>query len=289
MANDKLQDELRNLLKQGMNSNQGTTSHDSGSFAVSDAAADAFKQAEIPDEEVTRNPILDVDLDAEEKKFRAKGEEFIKSMYKFYLDYGLMSKPEYLENKARLDSINISNIFNQISTTKLIMKGLMGELTRGNMNPRLVESYCTLNNQLSDMIKAQANYVLFLEESYKKSRVEAIEYNNLASEHLALEGGDSPAEAVKSLPESKKKEDGDFFITSDTRTLMDEIQSDKDIYYEDAVKDRSDYLIDDKEAHNLTNPMDKEQLIDRYGVDQNLIKEDEKDTTSFESSVGGMI
>lgn len=284
MANDRLQDELRNLLKQNFIPEPDKTGGDS---CVSEAAADAFKPVDIPLQEQPMTEALNIDFDNEEKKVRAKGEAFMEAMYKFYLDYGLMSKPEYLEQKKKLDGANISNIFGQIQTTKLIMKGLLGELTRGNMNPRLVESYCTLNNQLSDMIKAQANYILFLEESWKKSKIEAIEYNTLASEQSALAQGESKDE-VKSLPEpEKKKIEGDYFITSDTKTLMDEIQRDKDMYSDDAHNDRSEYLMDDKETESLTNPMNKDVLIDKYNVDKTLL-DDENNVSTLESSIGEM-
>lgn len=284
MANDRLQDELRNLLKQNFIPESGSGN---GDVSVSEAAADAFKPVDIPIEEQQPNPAFNINFDEEEKKMRAKGEAFMDAMYKFYLDYGLMSKPEYLEQKKRLDSANISNIFGQIETTKTIMKGLLGELTRGNMNPRLVESYCTLNNQLSDMIKAQANYVLFLEESWKKSKIEAIEYNNLESEQIAISSGEQQAD-IKSLPESnQKKMEGDYFITSDTKTLMDEIQRDKELYSEDAMNDRSDYLMNDHEAESLTNPMNKDVLIDKYNVDKTLLDNDDN-VARLDSSIGEM-
>ena len=286
MSNDKVQDELRKLLQQ--NFAVASETKNNSDFCVSEATAKAFEAAESQ-EDTCSAPWCNVDFEKEESRFKAKGELFIKSMYSFYLDYGLITKPEYLENKAKLDSLNIANIFDQIATTKTIMRGLLGELTRGNMNTRLVESYCTLNSQMSDMIKAQANYVLFLEESYKKSRIEAIEYNNLAAEQISISQGSTESGKIKSLSDGNKKQiDGDYYITSDTKSLMDEIQSDKEMYYDDAKNNRSEYLIDDTSAAKLTNPSGKDVLIEKYNVDKTLIDDNVSDS-SFGNSVEFMI
>ena len=279
----KLKKELADLLHQSFPTHAMPVDSDGHDASVVDATPETFDvMAESP---ANTTP---VDSSIQEKQFRAKAESFIDSMFKFYIKSGLIGKSEYLEAKSNLNSANMTNIFLQIDNTKLIMNRLLSELNSGNLNPRLVESYCTLNSQLSDMIKAQANYVLFLEDTYKKSRVEVIENNNMDAEEFALTEGENSQSEMKSLPEAKKKMDGEFYITSDAKSLMDEIQSDKDAYYEDAKNGRSDYLISDEDSKDLINPTNKEELIDKYNVNRALLDE-ELSTEGFESSIDSII
>jgi DNA-binding ferritin-like protein len=181
-----------------------------------------------------------IDFDELDRQFKDKAKNVITSMYDFYHDFGVINESEYVQTKKELDAMNVSNIFFQLKAVKTAIKMIMDEITSGNTHPRMFESLSTLNSQFSDTIKAQANYILFLEESAKKTAMEAAESN----------GND----AVKQIEESVSR-NSDFYITSNPKNLIKEIQETNPITDEE----RDEFEI--KVGTNNINPHNKENLM----------------------------
>ena len=77
----------------------------------------------------------------------------------------------------------------------------MEEITSGNTHPRLLEVMGQLQDKMASITKTQANYILFLEDTYKR-------LNN-----------DTPSNPDSVNIESNKNE-GQFFISVGTKNVI---------------------------------------------------------------------
>jgi len=223
------------------------------------------------------NPIKMLEYD---KKFKMQAKSIIDSMYNFYVDYGIVDKPEYLEYKKNMDSLNVSNMLLQLKMVKIVLNKVLDDINSGNLNPRLLEVYCTLNGQMSELTRSQANYMLFLEESYKKSRIEAIENNN--SKRLDYSNVNKSSDDSNSDIEITPIDDSDseFFLTSDPMRLVEEVTTKSTIKYEDVQNERSEYLKSRGNVSIFIDPNNKNDLVENYDVDSTTIKDNDDDDES---------
>ena len=254
----KLEDELSYLFKSGFSNNESSNLEDS----IVDSSLDKYKN----DSNVEK-----IDFKQMDTKFRIQAKGIIDSMYDFYLGFGIIDKTEYLKNKSELDSMNISNMFLQLNTTKMVVEKLLDEINSGNLNPRLIESYCNLNSQLSEMIRSQANYVLFLEESYKKTKIENIERSSSNIQHSAIESHNNDNIKYEEITDS----DSEYFITSDPESLIREITDNNELSTDDVKDLRSDYLKKRGDISKYINPIGKDKLIEEYDVDPTTLESDD--------------
>lgn len=269
----KLKDELNNLMQnmEGLlNSDENKVSTATEDFIVN-KSIDKMKQ----EKESSKVPFDEFD-----KNFKVHAKDIIESMYDFYLDFGVIDRPEYLDKKKDLDGLNMSNIFLQLKRTKIVLNKVVDEITCGNIHPRIIEAYATLNSQFSDIIKSQANYMLFLEESYKKSRFETIEYTN----NKAINSGNVISSDNKQISTNEThadvEKDSEFFLTSDPSKLVEEITEKSPMSYEEAKKFRSGNMYDSEDAKKFVSPKEKDDLLKLYNVDASTIltsKDDESD------------
>jgi hypothetical protein len=213
-----------------------------------------------------------IDIDEIDSRFKIQAKSVITSMYNFYLDFGVIDRPEYLERKSSIDSLDLSNIFLQLKMTKSVMGKVMDEIMSGNVEPRLIEAYATINSQFSESIKSLANYMLFLEESIKKSKYESIDYSNNKKNKSISQTSDvkTDAEIIKSIDD-----DCEYFVTSDPMVLMTEITEKNEMLYDDVKTKRRDYLIERGDVGNLVDPQNKNDILKNYNVDPSTIKVDE--------------
>ena len=116
--------------------------------------------------EIAAAPPLDfVEMNAQ---FEKQAKDITGSMLKFYVDLGVLDKHDYLKQKQQLDNTNIQNIFFQLKTIRMAIEKIAEEINQGNAHPRLFEVFGQLQDKLTTVIKTQANYILFLEDTYKK-------------------------------------------------------------------------------------------------------------------------
>lgn len=143
-------------------------------------------------------------------QFTKKAREITDSLFKNFVDIGVFEDNDYARHKKEIDTINISNLFFQLKTLKMTIIKVMEEITSGNTHPRLIEVMGQLQDKMADITKMQANYIIFLEETYQKLNREKpvnADYEKV---------GSSPEEgqyfitigtknAIKSLPNSEQK------------------------------------------------------------------------------------
>lgn len=240
----KLKDELDSLLR-GFDD-----TFKSGGNATGDAIVD--KQIKINTKKGGRPP---VDMDVIDDQLRSKAKNVISSMFDFYLDFGVIEMPDYLERKKELDTANISSIFLQLSMLKTVLKRVMEDITTGNTTPRVLEAYSTINAQYTEAIKAQANYVLFLEESYKKMRYE----NDSNPKQI----GEGPADKNG---RSNIATDSDFYLTNSQKSLVEEVTEKSPVSIDDVKQHRNDSIKNMSGSTRLTDPKNKENLMEELNI-----------------------
>jgi len=147
-------------------------------------------------------------LDFEEmnSNFEKQAKDITNSMLKFYVELGVLEKHEYLKQKQILDNSNIQNIFFQLKTIRMAIEKITEEINQGNTHPRLFEVFGQLQDKLTMVVKTQANYMLFLEDTYKKV-------------HQDIEQrGSGSSKSVTPLIESSNE----YYITAGTKNLIKE-------------------------------------------------------------------
>ena len=188
-----LKDEIQSLL-----SSIGTESHN-----------DLVVDTEISEKTRPESPY---DFEEMSNQFTVKAREITDSLFKNFVDIGLFEKNDYARHKKELDTINISNLFFQLKTIKITIIKVMEEITSGNTHPRLIEVMGQLQDKMASITKMQANYVLFLEDTYRQLN--------------SAPPANSDDETVNS-----SSNEGQFFITVGTKnvisSLPDEAKTDE--------------------------------------------------------------
>lgn len=186
------------------------------------------------------------------RNFENQAKAITDSLFKFYVDLGVIDRHEYFKHKQSLDNANISNIFFQLNTIKMAIEKIAEEINQGNTHPRLFEVFGQLQDKLSAVVKTQANYLLFLEDTYKKAKQEVD----------LKEGGGETAQLGASTAKA-----GEYFVTAGTKNLVKAI-------------DVEPLELEDSEVRHLTHPAKKIQVMQDRGLDHLILAEssDEEDT-----------
>ena len=201
--------------------------------------------------EIAAAPPLDfVEMNYE---FEKQAKNITESMLKFYVDLGVIEKHEYIKQKQILDNSSIGNIFFQLKTIRMAIEKIAEEINQGNTHPRLFEVFGQLQDKLTSVVKTQANYMLFLEDTYKKMNQD-------------IENRDGSGEKQnKALPAGS----GEYYITAGTKNLIKEI---------DAVEVNDENSGAD--TRHLTHPGKKTDVMIERGLSNVIIEEEEADDLS---------
>lgn len=185
------------------------------------------------------------DFEAMSDEYTAKAKDITDSLFKNFVDIGIFENNDYARHKKELDTINISNLFFQLRTLKITIMKVMEEIASGNTHPRLLEVMGQLQDKMANITKMQANYVLFLEDTYKKLNSEA------------------PANPDSVQVDSTPSE-GQFFVSVGTKNVMDNLP-------EIEVNDKDLIIIES----NLIDPSNKAELL--KNIDEDITIDDEVD------------
>jgi hypothetical protein len=164
----------------------------------------------IVDNEISEKtrPESPYDFEDMSNQFTTKAREITDSLFKNFVDIGIFEKNDYARHKKELDTINISNLFFQLKTIKITIIKVMEEITSGNTHPRLIEVMGQLQDKMASITKMQANYILFLEDTYRQ-------LNSAA-----------PINPDSEIIDSSSNE-GQFFITVGTKNLINSLPSEE--------------------------------------------------------------
>jgi hypothetical protein len=215
-----------------------------------------------PEEDIVDEQLSEIaaapplDFESMNLQFEKQAKNITQSMLQFYVDLGVIDKHEYFKQKQALDNTNIQNIFFQLKTIRMAIEKIAEEINQGNTHPRLFEVFGQLQDKLTTVIKTQANYILFLEDTYKKINhdVESKSASN-SSQVTPLLGGAN-----------------EYYITAGTKNLIKEI----------AVEEE-----EGEDSRHLTHPEHKVEVMKERGLD-NVIKPEE-DPEDYSDDVNSLI
>lgn len=118
---------------------------------------------------------------AEEKSTAfTEAKNLLDSLTNFYVDPERMGGADHLEQKKKMDAINISAMMFQLKSAQHAITKILEEIELGNTHPRLFEVLGQLQSQIMQMPKDYQNYMYKMEEGYKKLRNE-IDQKNYSS------------------------------------------------------------------------------------------------------------
>jgi hypothetical protein len=197
-------------------------------------------------------------------KFESQAKSITDSLFKFYVDLGVIDRHEYFKHKQALDNANISNIFFQLNTIKMAIEKIAEEINQGNTHPRLFEVFGQLQDKLSAVVKTQANYLLFLEDTYKKAKHE-----------VELKEGGTQGNGTAQLGNGRAQS-GEYFVTAGTKNLVKAI-------------DVEPLEIEEHEVRHLTHPAKKIQVMQERGLDNLISAESEEDETLSTDDIDDLI
>jgi hypothetical protein len=235
MADGKLNKDNRKHLKNEIESLLSTISSQDNEDLLIDNELSNELQSESP-----------YDFEQMSTDFTEQAKSITDSLLKNFVDIGIFEKNDYANHKKELDTINISNLFFQLKTLKITIMKVMEEIAAGNTHPRLLEVMGQLQDKMANITKMQANYVLFLEDTYKRLNNEA------------------PANPDSVSVDSNINE-GKFFISVGTKNVMENLP-------EVGVEE-----VDDTSANDLIDPSNKQQLIKDKNLDIDIDEEDGED------------
>jgi hypothetical protein len=221
-----LKDEIQSLL-----SSIGTENHDN---LVIDTEISEKTRPESP-----------YDFEEMSNQFTVKAREITDSLFKNFVDIGIFEKNDYARHKKELDTINISNLFFQLKTIKITIIKVMEEITSGNTHPRLIEVMGQLQDKMASITKMQANYVLFLEDTYRQ-------LNSAA-----------PVNPDSEVIDSSSNE-GQFFITVGTKNLINSLPTEPKT---EEIKVPTGSLIDPSRKSDLMRERNIQITDDESGDD----------------------
>jgi len=242
MSDGKIRKETRTHLKNEIESLLSTINSQPNEDLLIDNELAAETRAPSP-----------YDFEEMSDEYTVKAKDITDSLFKNFVDIGIFEKNDYARHKKELDTINISNLFFQLRTLKITIMKVMEEIASGNTHPRLLEVMGQLQDKFANITKMQANYILFLEDTYKKLNSEA------------------PANPDSAHVDSNIDE-GQFFVSVGTKNVMDNLKrvevTDADLIITD------DSLIDPSNKAQLLKNIDEDITIDE-DIDEDFIDLDE--------------
>jgi hypothetical protein len=238
MAKEKLSKESKNHLKNEIESLLSTIS--------SQPNEDLLIDNELAEETRAESPY---DFEEMSQTFTAQAKDITDSLFKNFVDIGIFEKNDYARHKKELDTINISNLFFQLKTLKITIMKIMEEITSGNTHPRLLEVMGQLQDKMANITKTQANYILFLEDTYKRLNSEDPSNSNDVE--------------IKS-----DANEGQFFVSVGTKNMIENLP---DI-------DESEIDIEESDG-SLVDPRNKQALLKERNIDVTI--DDEVDNDDF--------
>lgn len=187
------------------------------------------------------------DFDQISEDFNDKAREMTDALFKNYVDIGIFENSDWARIKKETDTVNISNLFFQLKTIKITIIKVMEEISAGNTHPRLLEVMGQLQDKMASITKMQANYVLFLEDTYKK-----------LNEEIPANPDDVD---VNSNPN-----EGQFFVSIGTKDVIENLPE-VDVTDDDIAPDENDLVDPSNKNELIKDAADDIEFEDEDGLD----------------------
>lgn len=111
------------------------------------------------------NPI---DYDELKLSSVSKSKKMMNSLLKFYLSQEIIEKNEYIRAKAKLETMTLSNLIQQMEYSERAITTLMRTIDTGDVTPRMFEVLGGLQRTMLDIMKHQTLHMMAAEENMKK-------------------------------------------------------------------------------------------------------------------------
>ena len=148
-----------------------------------------------------------VDYDDMKASSVNKSKKMMHSLLKFYLTEEVISKNEYIQAKAKLDTMTLANLIQQMQISERAITTIMRSIDSGEFSPRMFEVLGGLQKTMLDIMKHQTLHMMAAEENMKKLKRDIDVYSLGTPE-------------IKSIPSSSSGN-----TTRGTRNLMRDIQA----------------------------------------------------------------
>jgi hypothetical protein len=148
---------------------------------------------------------LNEPIDYDEMKVSSmnKSKKMMSSLLKFYLSQDVIDNNEYIQAKAKLEMMTLSNLIQQMQYSERAITTLM---RTGEVTPRMFEVLAGLQKTMLDIMKHQTLHMMAAEENMKKLKRDIDVYSNPTDE------------------QKPKLQAGGGNVVRGTRNLMKEIQ-----------------------------------------------------------------
>jgi hypothetical protein len=151
--------------------------------------------------------------------------KLMSSLLKFYLSEELIQKNEYIQLKAKIDVMTMSQLLFQMQTAEHAITTLLRSIDAGEVSPRMFEVLGGLQKTVLDIMKHQTLHMMAAEENMKKLKRDIDIYGN--STTIQIEEKNNQAGSVK----------------RGTRNLMREIQAELG---NEEIEDATDFDSEDQ-------------------------------------------
>lgn len=190
---------------------------------------------------IQQNP--PIDFDEMNAKFKRQANNLTSSLIKYYVDAGLIEREDYHRFKKELDDSSLENILFQIKSLRMAIERIMEDINQGNTHPRLYEVFGQLHDKLANVVKIQANYILFLEDTYRRVKAEIVS-----------------SKTDGNVTEMGLHQKGDYYVTAGTKNIMKSVEVE---------------AVEVEDARYLTNPNQKSAVLTEIGLAHLIEKKEE--------------
>ncbi len=271
MAKKTHVDDIQRLIK----SAEEVTSKPIISSVASDVKA--FEQQVKEQQLITSTQSKSLDFDTSEAAFKVVSSEVTDAFYDFYAKIPKSKQKDFkhIYNRIANCKSTLATLYTTTKVYKEIFKQAGEVLRSGMIDEKLVKALTELGKQQIEALKAQENYIMYIEELAKKSGIEVRDI--LSAEEMEMfDDVTGESNGVKLLPDNKSKNivnaSKEFMISSDQRLLLDNCKSSNTYTHEEVTELRSDRYKAFGDTDRLIDPSQKGMLQSEFGVDASLIK-----------------
>ena len=119
-----------------------------------------------------------MNLDSIKTDVESEAKRILSALAEFYWDPNLLEGKEYINEKQKIDALNVSIMAFNVRTAQHAITKLLEEIDSGNFQPRMFEVLAQLQNQMMQMPKNFSSYMTQMEKNYKQLKSEAEQKQN---------------------------------------------------------------------------------------------------------------
>jgi len=123
-----------------------------------------------------------IDYDEMKASSLNKSKKMMNALLKFYLSREVIDNNEYIQAKAKLEMMTLSNLIQQMQYSERAITTLMRTIDTGEVTPRMFEVLAGLQKTMLDIMKHQTLHMMAAEENMKKLKRDIDVYSNPTGE-----------------------------------------------------------------------------------------------------------